>query len=167
MHARDIITTHPDVRGNVSEVLVRCIDECYACAQACTACADACLAEEMVQQLKQCIQLNLDCADVCAATGALSSRRTGSNEQVLRQMLQVCAAARPPARFAARSASATQDSTSTAGSALRLVVAASRPAKRRCGTSVELRASTRSSRGGYRATTDPRGAPPSCLQPQR
>ena len=30
-------------------------------------------------------------------------------------------------------------STSTAGSALRLVVAASRPAKRRCGTSVELR----------------------------
>ena len=93
MHARDIISTHPDVRGNVSEALVRCIDECYACAQACTACADACLAEEMVQQLKQCIRLNLDCADVCAATGALSSRRTGSNEQVLRQMLQVCAAA--------------------------------------------------------------------------
>ena len=63
MHARDIISTHPDVRGNVSEALVRCIDECYACVQACTACADACVAEEMVQQLKQCIRLNLDCAD--------------------------------------------------------------------------------------------------------
>ena len=52
MHAREIISTHPEVRGSISEALVRCIDECYACAQACTACADACLAEEMVQQLK-------------------------------------------------------------------------------------------------------------------
>ena len=32
MPARDIISTHPDVRGNVSEALVRCIDECCACA---------------------------------------------------------------------------------------------------------------------------------------
>jgi hypothetical protein len=47
----------------------------------------------MVQQLKQCIRLNLDCADVCGATGALASRRTGSNEPILRQMLQTCAAA--------------------------------------------------------------------------
>jgi hypothetical protein len=93
MHARDIISTHPDVKGNISEALVRCIDECYACAPACTACADACVAEEMVQQLRQCIRLDLDCADVCAASGALASRRTGSNEQILRQMLQVCAAA--------------------------------------------------------------------------
>jgi hypothetical protein len=93
MHARDIISTHPDVRGNVSEALVRCIDECYACAQACTACADACVAAEMVEQLRQCIRLNLDCADVCLATGALASRRTGSNERILGQMLQVCAAA--------------------------------------------------------------------------
>ena len=93
MHARDMISTHPDVKGSISEALVRCIDECYACAQACTACADACLAEESVQQLKQCIHLNLDCADVCAATGALGSRRTGSNREVLRQMLEVCALA--------------------------------------------------------------------------
>ena len=93
MHARDMISTHPDVKGSISEALVRCIDECYACAQACTACADACLAEESVQQLKQCIRLNLDCADVCAATGALGSRRTGSNREVLRQMLEVCALA--------------------------------------------------------------------------
>jgi hypothetical protein len=64
MHARNMISTQPDVKGNMSEVLVRCVEECYACVQACTACADACLAEEMVQQLKQCIRLNLDCADV-------------------------------------------------------------------------------------------------------
>ena len=93
MHAREMISTHPDVKGSISEALVRCVEECYACAQACTACADACLAEEMVRQLRQCIRLNLDCADVCAATGALGSRRTGSNEQVLLQMLEVCATA--------------------------------------------------------------------------
>jgi Xaa-Pro dipeptidase len=44
-------------------------------------------------ELRQCIRLNLDCADVCLATGALASRRTGSNERILGQMLQVCAAA--------------------------------------------------------------------------
>jgi hypothetical protein len=43
----------------------------------------------MIERLKPCIRLNLDCADVCLATGA----RTGANEQILRQMLQVCAAA--------------------------------------------------------------------------
>ena len=55
MKAQQMISTHPDVRGNFSDPLVRCIEECYDCAQVCTTCADACLAEEMVQQLRQCI----------------------------------------------------------------------------------------------------------------
>jgi hypothetical protein len=93
MLAREMIGTHPDVKGNINEALIRCIEECYSCAQACTACADACLGEDMVKELRQCIRLNLDCADVCAATGAVASRRTGSNEEVIRQMLQACAAA--------------------------------------------------------------------------
>lgn len=91
MHTRQMISTHPDVRGSVNDTLIRCIDECYDCAQACQTCADACLAEQNVSALKQCIRLNVDCADVCAATGALAARRTGSNEQVLRQMLETCA----------------------------------------------------------------------------
>lgn len=41
MHARDIISTHPAVRGNVSEALVRCVDECY-CAAACNVCGEEC-----------------------------------------------------------------------------------------------------------------------------
>jgi citrate lyase beta subunit len=93
MQAREMIATHPDVRGNISEALVRCVEECFACAQTCTSCADACLAEEMVQNLRQCIRLDLDCADICAATGAMASRRTGSNEQVLRAAIQSCALA--------------------------------------------------------------------------
>lgn len=93
MQAQQMISTHPDVRGSVSQPLVRCIEECFACAQTCISCADACLAEEAVQQLRQCIRLNMDCADVCVATGSLATRRTGSNEPVLRATLEVCALA--------------------------------------------------------------------------
>ena len=93
MKIQDMISSHPDVQGNTNNALLRCIEECYTCAQACTSCADACLAEEMVDQLKQCIRLNLDCADICAATGSMASRRTGSNERILRHVVEVCAAA--------------------------------------------------------------------------
>ena len=80
MQAHQIISTHPDVKGNTNNALIRCIEECYSCTQVCTSCADACLGEEMVRQLTQCIRRNLDCADVCAATGSVATRRTGSNE---------------------------------------------------------------------------------------
>jgi hypothetical protein len=90
MHVQQMISTHPNVRGSTNDALIRCIEECYDCAQSCTACADACLGEDMVKQLTQCIRLNLDCADVCAATGTVASRRTGANEDVIRQMLKAC-----------------------------------------------------------------------------
>lgn len=90
MHARQIIASHPDLQGNVNEALIRCLEECYSCAQTCTTCADACLGEEMVAQLRQCIRLNLDCADLCLAAGSLGSRRTGSDEQGLVAALEAC-----------------------------------------------------------------------------
>lgn len=93
MHTQEMIASHPDVRGNVNQALLAAIDAAYACAQACTSCADACVAEEMVAELRQCIRLNLDCADVCAATATLANRRTGSNEEVIRKMLDACATA--------------------------------------------------------------------------
>jgi hypothetical protein len=56
-----------------------------------TACVDACPTEETVEQLELCIPFNLNFADVCTANGALASRRTQSNEQMLPHMLQICA----------------------------------------------------------------------------
>lgn len=91
MQVREMISTHPDVQGSTADKLLRRIEECYSCAQTCTACADACIAEPMVDQMRLCIRLNLDCADICAATGALASRRTGSNVEVLRVAIQTCA----------------------------------------------------------------------------
>jgi len=95
MHAQAMISTHPDVRGSGStnDVLVRAIEACFDCAQACASCADACLAEPMVEQLRQCIRLDLDCADICIATGMAGSRRTGSNEAVLKALIETCAEA--------------------------------------------------------------------------
>ena len=90
MHIQQMIATHPDVKGNTADKLLRCIEECYDCASVCTSCADACLAEPMVEQLRQCIRLNLDCADICAAAGAIASRRTGSNVQVIRAVIDAC-----------------------------------------------------------------------------
>ena len=41
----------------------------------------------------QCIRLDLDCADVCLATAGLAARRAGSNEALIKRMLQTCAEA--------------------------------------------------------------------------
>jgi len=92
MQTEQMIATHPDVRGRVNRALITAINEMYACAQTCTSCADACLAESMVAELRQCIRLNLDCADVCVATATIANRRTGSNEDVIRAMLDTCIA---------------------------------------------------------------------------
>lgn len=92
-HMSQMIAAHPEVMGNPNDALVRCIEECCSCAQSCTSCADACLAEEMVGELRQCIRLNLDCADICAASGSIATRRTGGNEQVIVATLEACALA--------------------------------------------------------------------------
>ncbi len=39
-----------------------------------------------------CMRLDLDCADVCFTTSALTSRRTGSNNPVIQAMLAACQA---------------------------------------------------------------------------
>ena len=44
----------------------------------------------LVADLRDCIRTDLDCADVCAATAALLSRRTGSNLEVVKAQLTAC-----------------------------------------------------------------------------
>ncbi|MDZ4110177.1 MAG: four-helix bundle copper-binding protein [Brevundimonas sp.] len=91
MHIQSMISSHPHVQGNTNDALIRAVQEACDCAAVCRICADACLGETMVADLVQCIRLNLDCADVCAAAGAVGARRTGSNEAVIKSMLEVCA----------------------------------------------------------------------------
>ena len=90
MHVQEMIRSHPAVHGGEGAALIRCIEACYDCAQTCTVCADACLGEEMVKDLVGCIRLDLDCADICATTGQIASRRTGGDMSLLRRMIETC-----------------------------------------------------------------------------
>lgn len=71
-------------------LLAHCVDACFACAQACTACADACLSEKHVQDMTKCIRTDLDCADICDATGRVLSRHTGYDANLSRAIVQAC-----------------------------------------------------------------------------
>ncbi|MHA7264638.1 four-helix bundle copper-binding protein [Arthrobacter sp. TMN-37] len=82
-----------DLGGVDRDKLIECITACYECAQTCTACADACLSEDEVAHLTKCIRTDLDCSDVCAATGAVLSRHTGYDANLTRAVLLACEAA--------------------------------------------------------------------------
>jgi hypothetical protein len=92
--AQEMIDTYPGNLGPMPlGLFVTCIDDCFDCAQACTACADACLAEEELGRLRRCIRLDLDCADICGATGRVISRHSETDLRVVRAQLQACALA--------------------------------------------------------------------------
>lgn len=92
-YARQMLDTNPSSSKFDAAALIECIEACLECAQACTACADACLGEEMVAELRRCIRLDLDCADVCATTGRVLSRQTAYNATVTEALLRACATA--------------------------------------------------------------------------
>ena len=87
-----MLETHPG-KTAVADALTECISACVSCAQSCTSCADACLGEQKPEMLARCIRLNLDCADICAATGRIATRLTARDDQLLRATLDACATA--------------------------------------------------------------------------
>ena len=91
MSTRAILGSHPhDTAVTYSKPMAQCV---VACAEACTVCADACLSEANVEELRQCIRRDLDCADICSALAGIASRRTGENMAVLSSLLEACAIA--------------------------------------------------------------------------
>lgn len=91
MQVQRMMSAHPHGPRKANDALLRCIERCYACAQTCTGCADACLAELAVGELRQCIRLALDCADICATIGRIVTRGTGLNESLLAEIVNICA----------------------------------------------------------------------------
>ena len=88
----ELLDSYPADLGQVDRnVLATCIERCFECAQACTACADACLSEPGVAEMVKCIRSDLDCADICDATGRVVSRHTGYDANVTRAVLEACA----------------------------------------------------------------------------
>lgn len=87
-----MFAAHPQANAH-TDGLAEAVSHIALCAQVCTSCADACLAEPTVDELIQCIRLNLDCADVCATTSRVLARQTGTDPSLTRELLAVCATA--------------------------------------------------------------------------
>lgn len=91
MKVQAILSGHKS--GEATPDLVECIEACFECAQACTTCADACLVEDKVGMLARCIRTDLDCADMCATTGRILSRRTEPDPSIISAQVQALATA--------------------------------------------------------------------------
>ena len=87
MVTRDILSAHPNPLDSL-DALTACVDACVECEQCCTACADACLAGE--KAMRRCIRTDLDCADVCGATGRVLSRQTEPSWALIRSQVEAC-----------------------------------------------------------------------------
>lgn len=89
-HVKEMLDTHP-WPGNVDrEILARCIEECFACSATCASCADACLSEDTVAELRKCIRLDLDCADICETTGRVLVRQSEYDARISKAQLEAC-----------------------------------------------------------------------------
>jgi hypothetical protein len=91
-YARQMLDSYPGNLNAEVSVLATAIDALSDCGQACTADADADLREQHLPDLVKCIRLCLDCADVCAATGNVTSRQTAYDPNVTRPLLEACVA---------------------------------------------------------------------------
>ena len=92
MSIRKMISLHPKASGN--QALGDAVHHLMYCAKMCASCADACLAESTgpeAMDMTQCIRLCLDCSDICEAAARLGLRRTGDDQPMLRELLELCA----------------------------------------------------------------------------
>ena len=87
-----MVETHPGQDRPESGSVTVCIDAVKECALVCTFCADACLGEEDVADLRACIRMNQDCADICDTTARVLSRLSGSGTDVARLQVETCEA---------------------------------------------------------------------------
>jgi len=89
MSIRKMIGLHPASAQQHNPALGDAVHHLMYCAKMCLSCADACLAEKM--DMTQCIRLCFDCSDICEATARLGLRRTGDDNLILRELLELCA----------------------------------------------------------------------------
>lgn len=65
----------------------QCIQACYDCADASDHCAVACLAEDDPKAMARCIELDMDCAQMCRLAAAYMAR----DSEFVSAMCGICA----------------------------------------------------------------------------
>ncbi|MEP7111138.1 MAG: four-helix bundle copper-binding protein [Ferruginibacter sp.] len=66
------------------------IDELNNCAGICNYCIAACFQEDDVKMLTDCIQLDIDCAEMCSLTAGLLARGSKYAEPLLQVCADIC-----------------------------------------------------------------------------
>src|SRR3546814_10011933 len=69
-----------------------CIQACSNCALVCETCAASCLREDDVKMMARCIELDRDCADMCAIAAVLMTRDSAYAKAFCKLCAQVCRA---------------------------------------------------------------------------
>ncbi len=67
--------------------LLKALNNCTA---ACQFCAISCLDEPMVGQMRDCIKLDLDCADICQTTASFFARVSPHAQHFLHECAEIC-----------------------------------------------------------------------------
>ncbi|MFT4024034.1 MAG: four-helix bundle copper-binding protein [Flavihumibacter sp.] len=62
------------------------------CVSACQFCAVSCVDDSMVANMRACIKLDLDCADICHITASLSARVSPHAKHLLQECAEICEA---------------------------------------------------------------------------
>jgi len=70
--------------------LAAAIDACLNCVQACTSCADSDLLEDDVEEMRRCVALDQNCADVCDVGARVLSRLGQWDAVAVYHQLQAC-----------------------------------------------------------------------------
>ncbi|MFB0835537.1 four-helix bundle copper-binding protein [Arthrobacter halodurans] len=90
---RRVLAAHPSApEGDPDDRLAdgACIEACLAAAQACLTGADACLQEDEALDLRACIRVQQNCADVCLATAAVLSRTGSEAGPLIAALVEAC-----------------------------------------------------------------------------
>lgn len=74
-----------EITNNLEHVLIKCIT-------ACETCLTLCLQEDDVKMMVKCIQLDRDCADICALTARFVARNSNHAPHVMRECIEICQA---------------------------------------------------------------------------
>ena len=68
----------------------KCIEACYLCATACDNCAASCLDEENLEMMRECIKLDMQCANICRLAAQFMTLNSGSAQDLCRLCADVC-----------------------------------------------------------------------------
>lgn len=76
----------------ISERQHELINTLNHCAAVCSHCAAACLGEKDVNEMVDCIRLDMDCADICRLVASFVARESVHANHLMRECAEICEA---------------------------------------------------------------------------